>query len=174
MTNPDIAAKAAALVVVANSDGSWSVEGEHGRYSVRPGRNGLICSCQAGNAHNCSHRIAVHGFRAKEYGGAVNVDDLTAEELGTMSLYELGRTLNTVSVTITKLAKERQDQNIRFADLKIAQHRAKVLGDEAEVSRLQEELLLQGAIVANLQIRHGALKELKSSLQSTIRTVGAN
>jgi hypothetical protein len=170
--NPDTVAKAATLAVTPNGDGTWRVIGETGTYSIYRLGEGYRCTCPAGHGSTmCSHRIATDAHVKGIIAKPALLETLTAEEMSAMSLIELGYTLNTVSFAITALAEERQKQNTRFADLKIKSNRYKLLDEKEKLAATVDELLLQKSIVDNLRIRHSALRELKTSLQSTMRTV---
>ena len=100
------------------------------------------------------------------------LDALTAEIVKAMSLRELSDTLVVAMFALAEVAVERQAQNTRLADLKIKKNRYKILGENTMLEALDDELLVQKAIVDNLRIRHSALKGLQSSLQSTMRMAG--
>jgi hypothetical protein len=163
-------AKAARLPVHDNGDGSWRVTGDDGTYSVYRIGDALRCTCPAGHGSTvCSHRLAVKHIDSPP-APQIALDTLTAEELTAMSIHELGRTLNSVIVAISAVASERQAQNTRLADLKIRLNRYKLMGETEKLDAVRDEAILQKSIVENLRIRHSAMKELKSALQST--TVG--
>ena len=172
--NPSVLVKATSATVHDNGDGSWRVQSTSGStYSVYRIGDRFKCTCPAGHGGTlCSHREAVCMSLEANPRPTPALDALTAEIVKAMSLRELSDTLVVAMFALAEVAVERQAQNTRLADLKIKKNRYKILGEKTMLEALDDELLVQKAIVDNLRIRHSALKGLQSSLQSTMRMAG--
>ena len=171
VASPETIAKAVTLRVIPKGDGSHHVVGTSGTYSVYPLGDELHCSCPSGYGGTvCSHRFAVQTLEERKTARTFDMDALTGEEIAAMTLVELGQTLNATITTIISLAKERQTQNTRLADLRVRASRYKTLGDKSKLDAVNDEIIIQRAVVDNLRIRASAAKDLKSGLQSTMKS----
>lgn len=171
LASPEKIAKAARLPVIPRGDGSYSVQGDSGTWSVYRYGEGLRCSCPVGSGTWCSHRAAVQLHeKCDTTPRPFNIDALTGEDIAAMDAYALGSALNATVTTIIALARERQTQNTRLADLRVRAARFKALDDKIKLAAVQDEIVIQRAVVDNLRIRASAAKDLKSALQSTMRS----
>ena len=170
VASPEVIAKAVRLPVTPRGDGmTFSVAGDSGTWTVYRYGDGLRCSCPVGGGSQCSHRVSVQLYEERQTARTFDIDALTGEQIAAMTLVELGQTLNATMTTIIALAKERQTQNIRLADLRVRGARYKTMKDAVKLAAVQDEIIIQRAVVDNLRIRASAAKDLKSGLQSTIR-----
>ena len=167
--SPETIAKAARLPIQRTGTTTWDVRGTHRTYEVRQIGDTFRCDCNAAGG-SCSHRQAVKNSLEKRDLMDVDLDGLTVEQLSSMTLGDLGHTLNKVAVTMNQLAQAQQKANIELADVRIAINRKKILGEPIVES--VNEMIAKKAVCDNLAIRVSALKNLRTSLQTTMRMIG--
>jgi hypothetical protein len=167
--SPETIAKAARLWVIATGAKTWDVQGTDLPHVVRKIGDTFRCDCNAAGG-SCSHREAVKLWIIGHDRINVDLDALTVEQLSSMTLGELGHALNKVAVTMNQLAQAQQEANIELADVRIAINRKKLLGEPIVES--VNEMIWKKAVCDNLAIRVSALKNLRTSLQTTMRMIG--
>lgn len=100
------------------------------------------------------------------------IERITAKELQAMSLVELGSSLNDCTDAMLALSRELQTVQERLAQLRVLESRSKLSGDTTAFAHAKESIFVTRAVTDNLKIRLRCVREIKSSLQTSIRSVG--
>lgn len=100
------------------------------------------------------------------------IENLTVSEFLAMSLGELGSSLTEALVAVVEISKALQKAQGRLAYLRVNEHRCKLTGDAAGLSEAKESIFLEMSIIDNYKVRIRCIRDIRSGLQTMIRSVG--